>query len=95
MDIIGAKRATPFPQPSGAGIRSMLSLDGILLANPWPARTKWAIFLGILGIYVACFRFLEQEVGPMAAIFVTMPVLFGAWLFGWRGGVGAGLASSR
>ncbi|PKB71347.1 MAG: hypothetical protein BZY87_05690 [SAR202 cluster bacterium Io17-Chloro-G6] len=49
--------------------------------------------LASFAVFILVFDFLDMALGSITGIFVTIPVLMTAWMFGLRGGVAAGLAS--
>ncbi|MBI2058831.1 MAG: response regulator [Nitrospirae bacterium] len=52
---------------------------------------RWAASVAAAGAYVALFAFFYPRVGDATAALVNLPILVTAFLFGWRGGLAAGV----
>ncbi len=56
-------------------------------------KMRLALVIALYATYILAFNFLEMVLGTITGIFVTLPVLMTAWVFGLRGGIAAGFTS--
>jgi len=70
--------------------RSISRLESTSLGTP---KRRLAIVLASYAAYILAYNFLDMALGGVTGIFVTLPVLLTAWMFGLRGGITAGITS--
>ena len=68
--------------------RSMRQLESTSRGG---SKKPLAIVFASFAAYILAFEFLDSAFGGATGIFVTVPVLLTAWMYGLRGGVAAGL----
>jgi len=58
----------------------------------WMSQKRSPLVIGVFAVYALIYLPFRARLGISAGLFAIIPVMLTAWLFGWRGGLLAGLA---
>jgi PAS domain S-box-containing protein len=58
----------------------------------WMSQKRTSLVIGVFAVYALVYLPLRAQLGISAGLLAVVPVMLTGWLFGWRGGLLAGLA---